>query len=305
MLGLIILLFFPVQTKAESASDSLNQMIQELQKNPDNGALREKIVKAAQGMDPAPTIPEEARQHFIEGTTIAKSASNASGQKLAVESYQEALKIAPWWGDAYYNMSVAQDLAGQFDAAQASLRFYILTNPGNKETRDAQDKIYALNAKKKLAAHMQSEKQPQTATENPGMAPVPRATTKSEPISNMRCKSPKGVIVNLAIDTAERTIREQWNTPCQGCEGHMIIDGYLVGPTVKFPDPSNQTLFSMQVSDETIVWSETYPSLAAYPFPTNYKLDRFAGNLRQTRQAFGIYREGWDVTYVCEKRSKF
>lgn len=114
------------------------------------GHTRRLIIKFASEMKPAPAIPEEARRHFIEGTTMVKAAKNPEQQALAAQSFTEALKVAPWWGDAYYNLGVAQKLAEQYDAAEQALTFYLLSNPGEQETRDAQDRIYALSAKRKL-----------------------------------------------------------------------------------------------------------------------------------------------------------
>ena len=141
---------------AESPREQLNALVTQLQANPGDNALREQIIKLVQGIDPPPAIPEDARQHFVEGKTITKSAQSPEQQGLAVQSFEEALKTAPWWGDAYFNLAVAQELAGQLDAAQESLKLYIQTNPGEEEARDAQDRIYALNAKKKLAAANQN-----------------------------------------------------------------------------------------------------------------------------------------------------
>lgn len=144
--------------QAANPHEELKRLTAKLQQSPSDAALREEIIRLARTMKPVPAIPEEARQKFVEGATITKSANNASGQALAVQRFQDVLKIAPWWGDAYYNLAIAQELAGQFDAAQGSLKFYILTDPGKKETRDAQDRIYALNAKKDLAAAQQAAK---------------------------------------------------------------------------------------------------------------------------------------------------
>lgn len=141
---------------AASPRDDLTQKIAQLKAKPNDTALREAIIKLAQEIKPAPAIPEEARQKFIEGNTIAKSAKGPPGQKLAIKRYQEALLIAPWWGDAYFNLATAQELAGKYDDAKTSLKLYILTNPGEKEARDAQDRIYALNAKADLAKTEQS-----------------------------------------------------------------------------------------------------------------------------------------------------
>lgn len=143
----------------QGAVETLIQLTDKLKKNAGDTALREQIIKLVNETKPAPTIPEEARQHFVEGSTLAKSAKDAAGQKLAVESFQKALLAAPWWADAYYNLAVAQGLAGQIEAAQSSLKFYILTKPGEKEAREAQDKIYELNAKKKLAEAEAAQKE--------------------------------------------------------------------------------------------------------------------------------------------------
>ncbi len=72
-------------------------MVEQLQKTPNDNALREKIIKLGAEIKPAPAIPEEARRSFVEGVTIVKSAKEPSSQKLAIESFNEALKIAPWW----------------------------------------------------------------------------------------------------------------------------------------------------------------------------------------------------------------
>ncbi len=153
-----MLCVFTSTAHAANPREELKQLTAQLQSNPSDTALREKIIKLAGTIRPAPVVPEEARQKFVEGVTITKSANNASGQLLAVQRFQEVLKIAPWWGDAYYNLAIAQELAGQFEAAQTSLKLYILTNPGKKETRDAQDRIYALKAKRDLAAVQQAAK---------------------------------------------------------------------------------------------------------------------------------------------------
>lgn len=114
------------------------------------GHTRRLIVRLASEMKPAPAIPEEARRHFIEGTAMVKAAKNPAQQALAAQSFSEALKVAPWWGDAYYNLGVAQELAEQYDEAAKALTFYLLSNPGEVEKRDAQDRIYGIAAKRKL-----------------------------------------------------------------------------------------------------------------------------------------------------------
>lgn len=145
-------------SQAQSPREQLTALVQQLQAAPADGSLREKIITLAQSLKPPPAIPEEARRFFVEGVTMAKAASGPPQQILAVNSFNQALAVAPWWGDAYYNLAVAQELAGQLTEAQASLRLYILTKPGAQAARDAQDRIYTLDAKLKMKAADESTK---------------------------------------------------------------------------------------------------------------------------------------------------
>lgn len=138
-------------TMAQTHSE-LQSLVQQLQANPSDTALRERIITMARELKPAPAVPTEARDYFIRGTTIAKAATHASGQLLAVENFEKALAIAPWWGDALYNLAVAQDLAGQLDAAKAAFRLYAYSASTDQERQDALDRISAIEAKKQLAA---------------------------------------------------------------------------------------------------------------------------------------------------------
>lgn len=133
----------------ESSVTQLQTLTLELQKTPTDNALREKIIKLAGKTKP--DIPEEARKYFIEGSTIAQMAKTPEQQRVAAQSFTEALKFAPWWSDAYYNLGVSQELSEQYDEAEKSFGLYLLCNISKKEKRDVQDRIYMLAAKKKMA----------------------------------------------------------------------------------------------------------------------------------------------------------
>lgn len=151
VLALLLLTVAPAPVYSQTHAE-LHAMVQQLQANPSDTALRERIIQVARALKPAPAIPEAARESFVQGTTIAQSAKDAAGQALAVQRFEQAIRIAPWWGDAWYNLAVAQELAGQLDAARRSLQLYILTGLDAEEARKAQDRIYALEAKNELAS---------------------------------------------------------------------------------------------------------------------------------------------------------
>ena len=118
---------------AQSPREQLQQLTIQLQHTPNDNALREWIIKFGVDIKPAPAVPEEARRSFMEGVTIVKLAKDVESQKLAIGSFSEALKIAPWWGDAYYNLAVTQELTGQLNDAERTLKWFLLTNPGESE----------------------------------------------------------------------------------------------------------------------------------------------------------------------------
>jgi hypothetical protein len=130
----------------------LNRYVADLQKNPNDNALREIIIKFAQTMKPGPAMPEEARRHFVEAGALLAGASDKRGAELAIAEYRQALLAAPWWPEAYYNYAVALELAERYDDAASVLKLYIKTNPSENDARKALDKVYVLEAKKKLAA---------------------------------------------------------------------------------------------------------------------------------------------------------
>ena len=144
---------------AQSTREQLNQMTQQLQKTPTDDALREKIIKLATSIKPAPAIPEEAREPFVMGATVLKKASDPAGAGKAVDLFTQALNIAPWFADAYYNRAIAREAAGQFEPAVDDLKLYLNFKLTDSERREAQDKIYALKANAQLASVKKAEEQ--------------------------------------------------------------------------------------------------------------------------------------------------
>jgi hypothetical protein len=170
--GLMAGLMFAVQ--AQTPAETLKQCVADLQTNPNDTALREKIIKLAQTIKPAPAIPEEAREHYVMAETFVKKAQDKTGFDRAIEQYQAALLAAPWWPEAYKKLAIVQKAAARYDEAIASLNLYLLTQP--PDARNAQDEIYVLKAEKQTAADDQARKQggaasAQTGAATPGSSP--------------------------------------------------------------------------------------------------------------------------------------
>lgn len=156
----IIILTLALLTTLASAqtntpSEQLTQLVGHLQKSPTDKVLREKIIKLALEVKPAPTVPPEAKRPFVMGVTYQKEAKSPEDFGLAIKAFQDASAAAPWWGDAYYNLSVALESAKRYDEAKDALTLYLLTKPTDAE--QAQERLYALDAKKVLAGKQQAE----------------------------------------------------------------------------------------------------------------------------------------------------
>jgi len=143
---------------AQSPQETLKQYISALQSNPNDSALREKIIRHVQTMRPAPMIPEEARRHYVMAKTLFDGAKKVEDFNDPITEFRGALLVAPWWAEANRDLGLALETAQRYDEAITYIRLYIVTSPGNERARAAQDEIYKIEAKKRLADKAASDK---------------------------------------------------------------------------------------------------------------------------------------------------
>ena len=139
-----------VSVHAQSPREELQQLVEQLQKAPNDNTLREKIIKLAPEVKPAPTISKEASRSFVMAGTFQQTAKSPEDFGMAINAYMAALALAPWWGDAYYNLSVSLESAGRYAEAKKALMHYLLGKPADAE--QAEDRLYALEAREAVAA---------------------------------------------------------------------------------------------------------------------------------------------------------
>jgi tetratricopeptide (TPR) repeat protein len=141
--------------------EQLKQMITQLQSNPGDDALREKIIKLAQDLKPA--LPEEANRRMTRGTLAFKEAKSEADYKDAAAEFQQAALVAPWYADAYYNLGVAQNKANDFGAAARSLKLYLIANPDAPDAKAAQNLLYEMEFRQEKANKEKAEQAAQQA----------------------------------------------------------------------------------------------------------------------------------------------
>lgn len=112
--------------------------------SPKDSELREKIIKLSQKIQPPPAVPEEARKYSVRGQTAIKNAKSNSDYIEAAQEFSKALRLAPWWAEAYFNLAIAQEKAGKFSEAILNLKYYIMVTPNAPDVEKVKDQIYAL-----------------------------------------------------------------------------------------------------------------------------------------------------------------
>src|ERR1700738_3831653 len=145
---LLLLAFNCVAFAQENPREQLKQYVADLQKSPDDQALREKIIKLALTLDPKPAIPEDAERFMARGAAAIKDAKVESDFKDAAQEFEKATLAAPWLANAYYNLGVAQSKAGDYGGAARSLKLYLLAAPDAPDVKEAKSLMYEMEDKK-------------------------------------------------------------------------------------------------------------------------------------------------------------
>lgn len=106
--------------------------------------LWEKIAAVAEQLTPPPAIPQDAVKHSIYAQAAAERAKNAADLVNSEQEWLAAIKIAPWWADAYFNLAAVAAKAGNAGLAVNALQLYLVAKPNASNAHDVQLEIYKL-----------------------------------------------------------------------------------------------------------------------------------------------------------------
>jgi ankyrin repeat protein len=123
------------------------------QRNPHDDFVREKILQIAPALAEPPAIPEEARQLFVLATDQIKQAGTPAALDQPIALLRKAMEIAPWWSNAYYNLSRALEMRGQYDDAIQQLNYYLKLTPPAADASEARAHLIVIQALRDTAAH--------------------------------------------------------------------------------------------------------------------------------------------------------
>jgi len=155
----LFFLFGAAPAQSQTSQEILKRYVADLQNNPNDYALREKIIRHVQTMKPSPAVPREAERFMNRGAAAAKNAKDANDFKEAAAEFEKATTSAPWMANAYYNLGVAQDKAGLHSNAIRSLKLYLMAAPDAPDTKSVQNLIDEIEYRQEKAA---KESSPET-----------------------------------------------------------------------------------------------------------------------------------------------
>lgn len=143
-------------SSAPGSRDRLKELVSQLQQNAGDHELRERIIDLALTLKPVPAVPDEAEMLAGKARYRFENAKSPADFARAAEAYEQALLLAPWHGDYYFNLGVSQQKAGKFPGAIRSLKLYLRTNPRGKDRKEAFALLGALEAAGEDAAQSAS-----------------------------------------------------------------------------------------------------------------------------------------------------
>jgi tetratricopeptide (TPR) repeat protein len=139
LLLVAFLLSFCAQAQAPTPQQTLRQYVADLQHNPDDTALRDKIIELAKRMRPAPVVPQSAKAEFAKTAAQLKTASTANDFRAAAKTFEHVALQAPWYTDAYYNAASAYNRAAEYENAKRNLALYMAAVRSGTNIQAAED----------------------------------------------------------------------------------------------------------------------------------------------------------------------
>lgn len=116
---------------ADPPREQLQQMVEQLQKTPNDNALREKIIRLAPTLKPSPALPDAAVTFEGRAQFAFRSAKSEDDYLAAAREYEKAVAAAPWVLGYYADLCTIYEKADKFEDAKRHCGFYLigLTDP--------------------------------------------------------------------------------------------------------------------------------------------------------------------------------
>ncbi len=135
----------PAATSRQSADATARKQfaaaLAEFREQPGDTDLRDKVIRLARSLKPAPAIPPEARDCFAQGMAQFERAATAEDFRGAAKQFELAVQAAPWYAEAYYKLAAAYAKAGDYEKEKQALRVYMTAVRDESSVQAAQNLI--------------------------------------------------------------------------------------------------------------------------------------------------------------------
>jgi tetratricopeptide (TPR) repeat protein len=138
-----------------NAREQLKQYVDQLQKSPNDDALRNKLIQLALTLRPRPVTPDLALEALGKGKYLANHAASVADFTASAAAFAQASLLAPWVPDYYFNQGILLEKAGRYEDAIKALRWYLTAAPDANDKADILVRIGGLQAAADKAAEEQ------------------------------------------------------------------------------------------------------------------------------------------------------
>jgi len=107
----------------------------------------------------------EAHRHMVRGAAAMQMAKSPADYSDAINEFSQATKLAPDFADAWFNLGVAQESAGNYKSAIDSFKTYLEKSPHAADRAKVQDRIMGLEYKLEKVQKSAQEKQAKRANQ--------------------------------------------------------------------------------------------------------------------------------------------
>lgn len=101
------------------------------------------IAEKYRNSSPKPELSEDVRRHKVQ----AEAAFEEKRYDAAIQSYEKALELAPWWPEGHYNRALLLGQLNNYEDAIDEMKKYLELAPNAPDARKAKDTIYVWEAK--------------------------------------------------------------------------------------------------------------------------------------------------------------
>lgn len=136
---------------ALAPQEQFSRCVEALRTHPRDNALRRKVLQLAISLPQRPAVPEEARQLFKTASERIQQADAPGALREPITLLQRVTAMAPWWGNAYYNLAKALELSSSYDEAIEALQYYIQLAPNEADATAGRADMEKLKQKAKDA----------------------------------------------------------------------------------------------------------------------------------------------------------